>query len=100
MDEQLERDGYSIKEFAKRSGMSISTVRRRIKDGSLPIVQLGGPSCLLTIPADALRQIYYGNHLKEEETTSEKDVAEKTSTFSEPDSLSGPKPKWKTKYPN
>jgi|SRR5579863_2396394 len=44
----------SVAEFSKLSGLSPSTIRRRIDDGSLPKVQLGGPGMRLLIRRDAL----------------------------------------------
>ena len=33
----------SYGELSARTGLSLSTLRRRVKDGSLPCIQLGGP---------------------------------------------------------
>jgi hypothetical protein len=46
--------GLSPADFAAQSGLSTCTVRRRIKDGSLPHRRIGGR---IVIPADALRPI-------------------------------------------
>jgi len=40
--------------FSRSSGISIATVRRRIADGTLPVVQLGGPKHRILIARDAL----------------------------------------------
>lgn len=40
--QETQKHLLSIREFAIRAGMSMSTVRRRIKDGSLQTLQLGG----------------------------------------------------------
>lgn len=42
----------SIRRFAERAGLSTCTVRRRLKDGSLPSVRVGGA---VRIPASALQ---------------------------------------------
>jgi excisionase family DNA binding protein len=44
----------SVEEFVAATGLSESTVRRRIKDGSLPVCQPGGRKSRLLIPRDAL----------------------------------------------
>jgi hypothetical protein len=49
MDEHV-----SIPEFARRSGFSHSTIRRRLRDGSLPRFQPGGPGTRIVIPLSAL----------------------------------------------
>lgn len=43
-------------EFAALSPLSESTVRRRIKDGSIPTFQPGGPGTRILIPRDALER--------------------------------------------
>lgn len=42
----------SPEEFAGRKGLSVTTVRRRIKDGSLPYEQLGGKRHRIVIAVD------------------------------------------------
>ncbi|MGC9984755.1 MAG: excisionase family DNA-binding protein [Polyangia bacterium] len=42
----------SVREFAKRAGISPCTTRRRIADNSLPSVRIGGS---IRIPASALK---------------------------------------------
>ena len=44
----------SAHEFAARSGLSLSTIRRYLKNGRLPGVQPGGSRCRVLIPSDAL----------------------------------------------
>jgi hypothetical protein len=41
-------------EFAAFSGLSLATVHRRLADGTLPKVQLGGKGCRITIPRSCL----------------------------------------------
>jgi excisionase family DNA binding protein len=45
---------YCVKEFAKRNGISASTVRRLLRQGKLPYFQPGGNKHLILIPHDAL----------------------------------------------
>jgi hypothetical protein len=47
----------SLAEFSALSGLSVTTLRRRIKDGSLPYRQLGGRRHRLLIPRDALETL-------------------------------------------
>lgn len=49
-----DRDGLTIEEFARRTSLSVSTIRRRIKDGQLPFWQPGGPGTRLLLPANSL----------------------------------------------
>jgi excisionase family DNA binding protein len=49
-------DSVSPKEFAARSGLSLSTVRRYLADGRLPSVQHGGRRCRVLIPLSILTQ--------------------------------------------
>ena len=43
-----------LKEFSELTGISDSTIRRRVRDGSLPVVQMGGKGKKLLFPIDAL----------------------------------------------
>lgn len=45
----------SPREFAQRSGLSESTVRRHLKSGSIPCLQVGGAKHRIIIPADVLQ---------------------------------------------
>ena len=51
-----EQDCVSPKDFTLLSGLSLSTVRRYLKDGRLPKIQLGGVGCRVLIPRDAVEQ--------------------------------------------
>ena len=54
-DQQFSSDDYvSIETFAKLSDFSVSTIHRRIKDGTLPVFQPAGPGTRLTIPVTLL----------------------------------------------
>lgn len=50
----MEPQFVSIAQFAALSGVSESTVRRRIKDDTLPARQFGCVRCRWLIPRDAL----------------------------------------------
>jgi excisionase family DNA binding protein len=45
----------TIEEFAARSRMSVSTIRRRIDDGAIPVIQFGGKHTRFSIPESALK---------------------------------------------
>ena len=49
-----DRAFLSPQEFAALSGLSIATVRRRIRDGQLPVFQPGGRRTRTLIPAEVL----------------------------------------------
>jgi excisionase family DNA binding protein len=49
----LSAELLTVEEVAARLRLSPKTVRRRIADGELPAVQLGGPGHALRIPASA-----------------------------------------------
>lgn len=76
-------------EFAKFSGLSISTVRRRLKAGRLPGIQSGGPKTLWKID----REIYERQAVKLGEPQSTDDPVPPQNAR-ETESLPGPRPKW------
>jgi len=43
-----------LPEFCRLTGLSASTVRRRVSDGSIPVKQPGGPNHILLFATDAL----------------------------------------------
>ena len=49
-----DRECCLIEEFSAKFGIFQSTSRRRIRDGSLPFFQPGGPGTRILIPKDAL----------------------------------------------
>ncbi|MHB9050013.1 MAG: helix-turn-helix transcriptional regulator [Pirellulales bacterium] len=54
MDTENPRQYLSLREFQKATGLSESTIRRRVKDGSLLVHQPGGKRKKLLFPRDAL----------------------------------------------
>lgn len=44
-----------LPEFCRLTGLSASTVRRRVRDGSIPCFQPGGPDHVLLFKIDALK---------------------------------------------
>lgn len=47
-------DYIFVEEFVERSGLSLVTVRRYIRDGKIPYIQPGGPRSRILIPRDVL----------------------------------------------
>jgi hypothetical protein len=56
----VEAQFFTIQQFVVRSGLSDSTVRRRLLDGSLPRFQPGGRKKMILIPAIALEVVFNG----------------------------------------
>jgi excisionase family DNA binding protein len=47
----------TIREFSAMSGLSVATIRRRVQDGSINAVQLGGKGKKLLFPRDVLERL-------------------------------------------
>jgi len=50
------QDFLSVEEFSLASSLSASTIRRRIKEGTLPVWQPGGPGTRVLLAASLLTQ--------------------------------------------
>lgn len=68
-----------ILDFAKIAGLSQSTVRRRIKDGSIAALQPGGPGTAWRIPAD-LTKAFRGAGVLQSTTSAEHQPPSKASS--------------------
>jgi len=55
-DSSHQRTYFSISEFSEQTGLSESTVRRRIREQQIPACQPGGTKTRWLIPADCLNQ--------------------------------------------
>ena len=85
----------SVDEAAAILGVSVSTVRRRIRDRSLPCLQLGGRGHRIVIPHEALIM-----PSRRERTGSDEPVepAERSpDRMHQPERLRGPTPRWMQK---
>lgn len=51
------RRALTIAELNRLSGLSISTLRRRVADGSLPVIQPGGPRTRMTFLPNVLEAL-------------------------------------------
>ena len=96
---EIQAEFLSPKEFAPRHDLSISTVRRYVKDGRIPADQPGGRRHRILIPIDALTQSGKASKTPSDATT---DAAsrEKPSVPREIHKRSGPMPKWLQKNNN
>lgn len=81
-------DHLTVKEFSRRSGCSVATVWRRIKDGSLRHKQLGGPRHRVFIPRDALEP-------SQPTPPTDDPLATEVNTQTSEMPLPGPKPGWR-----
>lgn len=90
---EVPKEFLSPAEFATRSGLSESTVRRRVRDGTLPHRQPGGKRSRIVIPHDAL----VGPH---QPTGATRPTADQINSHGQqkPRSLSGPKPLWQREH--
>lgn len=89
MDDQSTKQNFlTIEELSDRLPLSISTIRRRIRDGKIPSIQLAGRRSKHLIPArfvdDLTRQL----------TTSRSRNSQSDQSKS---SIPGPKPRWMTR---
>jgi excisionase family DNA binding protein len=83
------RRHLSPDEFAQVTGMSVKTVRRRLKAGKLPADQSGGPGTLWLIDYDAfLAQISNGVSKPLHSKSALPEASERE------EKISGPRPKW------
>jgi len=72
----------SIPQFAALSQLSMSTIRRRLRDGSIPFSQPGGKRTKILIPQKALTELANPTNVVEPNPTHIETIA-------------GPSPKWK-----
>lgn len=83
----------SPKEFSRLSGLSIVTVRRYLRSGLLPFVQLGGRRHRILIPCDALGRFRHPPTDQPQPKTELKGEVSKSTP------LSGPMPRWLRDHP-
>ncbi|QDU05456.1 Helix-turn-helix domain protein [Gimesia chilikensis] len=78
---------HTIEELAPKLAVSISTIRRRIRDGSIPAIQPGGKGTKLLIPKEWVNQ---------QATISKSSRLESSSSGRhQRKSISGPAPRWR-----
>jgi len=96
--------GYiTFDEFVRRVPLSASTIRRRLKDGSIPSVQPGGKGHRVLIREDALDvlcQVQPAESSEQEAETQRMmgpDAVLSIAALPTRTKLSGPSPKWKSR---
>jgi excisionase family DNA binding protein len=79
-------------DFARLSGLSLSTVQRYLRDGKIPYLQPAGRRGRILIPLQAFeRAVHDVNAL---EVGASADESSTTSSSSDEPRLPGPRPKW------
>ena len=89
-------------QFAQMTGMSLSTIRRRLRDRDLPAIQVGGPGTAWLIDVVAFQALSVMS-VPEAQASLSGDIHASVATPREDKSakrLAGPKPKWLTKLQN
>lgn len=76
----------TLKQFCQHTRLSVSTVRRRVKDGTIPVLQLGGRRKKLWFAPDALKQV-----CGESRTQPQQPIVDPIPA------LPGPSPRWRKK---
>lgn len=90
----MESKNYcSPTEFSQRSGLSVVTVRRYLRSGLLPFVQLGGRRHRILIPCDAIERF------RQPPAAEPRVGADPSSEPSKATPLSGPVPRWLRDHP-
>jgi predicted DNA-binding transcriptional regulator AlpA len=85
---------FSPAQFRELTGLSLATIHRRLADGSLPKVQIGGKRCRILIPRSALSAVI--------QSATEPSVCDKStapSTAEKPPALGGMRPRWMSRLP-
>jgi hypothetical protein len=91
----------SITKLSAISGLSVSTLRRRVKDGSLPVIQPGGRRSRLLFRRDVLDTLSTVAH----ESTSTPAPSAEEAPCEDPTTpavqpLPGPRPRWTRSHNN
>ena len=100
---EITRRYLKLPEFCRLTGLSASTVRRRVREGSIPVEQPGGPKHLLLFGIDALEHAPKTSHASLTATDSQEadgdhrhgPVADQPSVDHSDSYQRGPGPKWK-----
>ncbi len=77
----------TLRELHLKSGISVVTLRRYIKRGLLPFIQLG-PCHLIRVPTDALEVLQAGRHGADAPSDTKRVKAKRP--------IPGPEPRWQT----
>lgn len=92
----IEQAWLSRQELATKSGLSLATIDRRRKDGTLPFVQLGGRRCRILFSSDVLRSLVVGTPSANEPVSIDPvpPAEPLTQVCETKDQPSGPRPRW------
>ena len=88
----------SVEEFARLTGLSVSAVRRRVRDGSLPVRQYGGRGKRVLIQLSALGQAPPAQQDRIGECPANE--ADRPSLPAAAGRLPGPRPRWRKDMEN
>lgn len=91
-DASIAAEALSPKEFTQLSSLSLSTVRRYVRDGVLPSLQPGGRRCRVLIPRAALAQ--FAPKLQTKAEAPQPVLAASSSGKPQFNELPGPRPRW------
>ena len=90
----IESRYLTIQELRGLSGWSLSTIRRRVRDGSIPVIQPGGPRTRMLFPADVLDRLATPR-IKPTDAIDTNHAVKDSPNWEEADqSLAGPMPDW------
>lgn len=91
---------FTIRELSEVSGLSESTLRRRIEDGSLPVIQPGGRRTRMLFATDVLDTI--ADRLQTTpDLTGTNSIESDTPPLAKPSKTKrGPRPRWLSKQNN
>lgn len=54
---EVPRGYLTYEELSQQTGISVSTLRRRVSDGTIPFFQPGGPRTRIVFPLDAVERL-------------------------------------------
>lgn len=91
------RKYVTINELADLSGLSLSTLRRRIEDGTLPVIQPGGPRSRMLFDPNVFDQLLERPTTRSREFEPHESEGNKASRAKNGHRISGPSPRWKTR---
>jgi hypothetical protein len=98
MSTEQGRRFLSIAELALKSGLSVSTIDRLVKDGIIPVIQPGGRRKRKLFCADVLEQLASQTtpSASRPQTSSSPTSCESAHQDNAPVQIPGPRPKWQT----
>ena len=80
-----------IDELSSRSSLSVTTLRRYVRNGRIKAIQPGGPGAKLLFLPDALERTVRSDKTLDQSNT--------TPSSSQPETLPGRRPGWKNRAP-